>query len=51
LLTQPSGKYKHIPTKATLFYPSAIKDGQITTNINHGSIFLEDGGKIENPDR
>lgn len=50
LLTQPSGRYMHIPTKSTLFFPSAIKDGQITTNVNHGSIFLEDGGKIENPD-
>ena len=49
LLTQPSGEY-NIPTKSSLFFPSAIKDGQITTNVNHGSIFLEDGGKIENPD-
>ena len=46
LLTKPSGTYQHIPTKSSLFYPSAIKDGQITTNINHGSIFLEEGGKI-----
>lgn len=46
LLTQPSGRYKHIPTKSTLFFPSVIKDGQITTNVNHGSIFLEDGGKL-----
>lgn len=46
LLTQPSGRYIHIPTKSTLFFPSAIKNGQITTNINHGSIFLEDGGKL-----
>lgn len=46
LLTQPSGRYTHIPTKSTLFFPSAIKDGQITTNVNHGSIFLEEGGKL-----
>ena len=51
LLTQPSGRYIHIPTKSSSFFPSVIKDGQITTNINHGSIFLEDGGKIENPDQ
>ena len=45
LLDRVSGQY-NIPTKATSFYPSAIKNGQITTNINHGSIFLEEGGKI-----
>jgi hypothetical protein len=50
LLTQPSGRYTHIPTKSTSFFPSVIKDGQMTTNVNHGSIFLEDGGKIENSD-
>ena len=46
LLWKPSGKYNHIPTKSSSFFPSAIKDGQITTNVNHGSIFLEDGGKL-----
>jgi hypothetical protein len=45
-LDTPSGEYNHIPTKSTLFFPSTIKDGQITTNVNHGSIFLEDGGKL-----
>ena len=46
LLDTPSGRYKHVPTKSSLFFPSTIKDGQITTNVNHGSIFLEDGGKV-----
>lgn len=45
LLDVPSGQF-NIPTKSSLFFPSAIKNGQITTNVNHNSIFLESGGQI-----